>query len=262
MKLLLAHMNAIAVCVMMFAGNVCAQDKSLFEKAEFIDGRDTLRYRVLYPEGYVKGKQYPLVLFLHGGGERGRDNQAQLQHGVNRFLEPYSRARFKCIVIAPQCPPGQSWNSMEANRSVTPIERTFDYKRPEPRPLQMSIALLRKFISEGAVNRKQVYITGLSMGGMGTFEAVGRYPELFKAAASVCGGGDAAAYGPRQAKVDFWIFHGTDDDVVDVKYSRQMADRLKALKNPVKYSEYPNVKHDSWVNAYAEPEFLTWMFRK
>ena len=100
------------------------------------------------------------------------------------------------------------------------------------------------------------------MGGMGTFEAVQRFPKLFAAAAPVCGGGNAQAYKKKQAKIPFWIFHGDVDGVVKVEHSREMNKRLQELNANVKYSEYPGVNHNSWENAYAESEFLSWMFSK
>lgn len=98
------------------------------------------------------------------------------------------------------------------------------------------------------------------MGGMGTFESVYRYPELYAAALPICGGGDAKSYDKRVKKTAFWIFHGADDAVVDVKLSREMLAKLKSLKVENKYSEYPGVNHNSWDNAFAEPAFLSWMF--
>ena len=120
--------------------------------------------------------------------------------------------------------------------------------------------LVRRIATDEAVDRSRVYITGLSMGGMGAFEAVYRYPDLFAAALPICGGGDLRAYDRRVRKTAFWVFHGTDDAVVDVALSRDMHAKLKALKVKTKYTEYPGVNHNSWDNAFAEPGFLEWMF--
>ncbi|MBL7748170.1 MAG: phospholipase, partial [Chitinophagaceae bacterium] len=107
---------------------------------------------------------------------------------------------------------------------------------------------------------KKCYITGLSMGGMGTFELVYRFPKLFAAAMPICGGGDAIHYDKRVKKVSFWVFHGAVDAVVSVKESIAMVNKLKELKAAVTYTEYPDVNHNSWDNAFAEPTFLSWMF--
>lgn len=242
--------------------HLSAQDLSLFEKRTYVheDGR-TLPYRILYPENYDSSKEYPLVLFLHGAGERGDDNEKQLVHGVKTFLEPAHRTQFPCIVIAPQCPAEDYWSSVKVDRSNYPVGLDFDYAAyEETESLEMAIELTKKIMKEEAVDKDRVYITGLSMGGMGTFEAVYRYPKLFAAAAPVCGGGDADAYKKRHARIPFWIFHGEEDGVVEVEESRKMYKRLKALGAEVKYTEYPGVNHNSWENAYQEEEFLSWLF--
>lgn len=251
--------------VVLFSSNeqTLAQDLSLFEKKEFRGPNgDTLRYRILFPENYDNKKKYPLVLFLHGSGERGYDNEKQLLHGMKMFVEPANRKKYACIVIAPQCPADASWNSSKANREVTPILREFNYMNDITKPLHLAIELTKSIRALEGVDKKKVFICGLSNGGMGTFEAVYRYPELFKAAAPICGGGDTKSYSKAQAKVDFWVFHGDNDPTVDVKYSREMVARLKELKATVKYTEYPGVGHDSWNNAFAEPDFLPWLLGK
>lgn len=253
---------SLVVLMLSFFTSVFSQDLSLFEKKMFISGNDTLRYRLLLPENFDKTKKYPLVLFLHGAGERGSDNEKQLVHGMPKFVDAQNRKNFQCIVIAPQCPLNQSWNSAKTNRDVRPFVREFNYNNPIPKPLQLAIDLTNSIIDEGSVDKKKVVVAGLSMGGMGTFEAVGRFPKMFAAAAPICGGGDTKFYSRKQAKVDFWIFHGAVDGTVDAKYSREMFARLKELKANVKYSEYPGVDHNSWDNAFAEPEFLPWLMGK
>ncbi len=138
----------------------------------------------------------------------------------------------------------------------------FDDARPSNTPLVSSVEVVQKMIKEEGVDKKRVYITGLSMEGMGTFEAVYKNPKLFAAALPICGGGDTKSYDTRVKKIPFWVFHGAVDASVDVKYSREMVEKLKALTVQVKYSEYPGVNHNSWDNAFAEPEFLSWMFSK
>ncbi|GJM32214.1 MAG: phospholipase [Saprospiraceae bacterium] len=238
-----------------------AQDFSLFEKKEFIgeDGQ-RLPYRVLYPENYDASKKYPLVLFLHGAGERGDDNEKQLVHGVKVFLEAGNRSQFPCIVIAPQCPEDDYWASVKVDRSHYPVGLDFNYDYPITKALKLVIELTKNIIKTEAVDKKRVYITGLSMGGMGTLEANYRFPRLFAAVAAVCGGADVKAYKKKHAKVPIWLFHGDVDGVVDVENSRKMYARLQALKANVKYTEYAGVNHNSWENAYAEEALLGWMF--
>lgn len=254
-------MIVVVIALISFSSTI-AQDIPAFEKRVYVEGKDTLRYRILFPENYDRAKHYPVVLFLHGAGERGNDNIKQLTHGMNLFADPANRSKYPVIVIAPQCPENQSWNSMKANRDVMPIAREFNYKAPIPRPLELAINLTKRVVKEEKANKKMVFISGLSMGGMGTFEAVGRFPKMFKAAAPICGGGDKSYYSKSQAKVAFWIFHGDADKTVDVKYSREMYARLQELKANVKYTEYPGVGHNSWTNAFAEPEFLPWLLNR
>lgn len=257
-------MRTFLICFLMtLSASLSAQDVSLFEAKiyEASDGH-ALPYRILWPENYEPDQEYPLVLFLHGAGERGNDNQAQLKHGVRRFLEPKAREQHPCIVIAPQCAEGDYWSVVARDEASNPYRLVFDYNLPITASLQAAMELVREVIRREGVDKDRVYLTGLSMGGMGTFEAVYRFPKLFAAAAPVCGGGQPEAYRKQHAKVPFWIFHGDEDPVVDVALSRAMHQRLQALGADVTYSEYPGVKHNSWDNAYAEPELLEWMFSK
>lgn len=232
-----------------------------YERKEFkfAEGQ-VLPYRILYPENYDPKKKYPMILFLHGAGERGKDNEKQLIHGSRLFLNAENRKNFPAIVVFPQCPEESFWGTVNVDRSKQPIKLDFAYGSAPVWPQAAANALVRSLIKEGSVDDKRVYITGLSMGGMGTFESVYRNPDLYAAALPICGGGDPNSYSKKQAKIPFWVFHGAADAVVDVKLSRDMVERLKALKATVKYSEYPGVNHNSWDNAFAEPEYLKWMF--
>lgn len=243
-----------------FTFPVLAQD-SLYQKKIFNASNGlALPYRILLPEDYNPQKKYPLVLFLHGAGERGNDNEKQLVHGAKLFLTDANRKNFPAIVVAPQCPTDNYWGSVTVDRNTSPFTLSFDYSRAETTALNAAIELVKKLITEESVDKKRVYITGLSMGGMGTFEAVFRYPKLFAGAAPICGGGDAARYTKQAAKIPFWIFHGDQDAVVSVKESHAMAAKLKSLKAIVKYTEYGGVNHNSWDNAFAEPDFMKWLF--
>jgi predicted peptidase len=243
--------------------NLFAQDLNQYEKKVYASASgQQLPYRILYPENYDRTKKYPLILVLHGGGERGNDNEKQLTHGAKLFLTEENRKNFPAIVIFPQCPTESYWGNVQIDRSTSPITLTFDYSKPETVALQSAIALVKEVIKEEGVDKKRIYITGLSMGGMGTFEAVYRNPKLFAAATPICGGGDVARYDKRVAKIPFRVFHGSVDAVVDVKESQKMVEKLKTLKASVYYTEYPNVNHNSWDNAFAESDFLSWMFSK
>ncbi|MBX2900028.1 MAG: prolyl oligopeptidase family serine peptidase [Cyclobacteriaceae bacterium] len=237
-----------------------AQDLELFQKLEFNASNGlNLPYRLLLPEKLEAGKKYPVILLLHGAGERGSDNEKQLVHGAKLFATEENRKNFPAIVIAPQCPAEGYWASVLVDRATNPFGLSFDYSRPITQPLEAAIELVKKILKEQPADKSRVYITGLSMGGMGTFEAIYRFPKLFAAAAPICGGGDTKLYSRQAAKVPFWIFHGDADAVIDVKESRAMVEKLKSLQAKVKYTEYGGVNHNSWDNAFAEPDFLKWL---
>jgi predicted peptidase len=228
---------------------------------KFEEGK-ILPYRILYPENYDKAKKYPIVLVLHGGGERGSDNEKQLMHGAKLFSSPETRKNFPAIVVFPQCSADAYWANTKIDRSKQPLKIEFNYTDAAQWPLAASVALVNKLIETEGGDKSRVYVTGLSMGGMGTFEAVFRNPDLFAAALPICGGGEVNLYDKRVTKTPFWVFHGAVDAVVDVKLSQEMVAKLKSLKAEVKYSEYPGVNHNSWDNAFAESEYLKWMFSK
>ncbi|HET9052542.1 MAG TPA: prolyl oligopeptidase family serine peptidase, partial [Cyclobacteriaceae bacterium] len=257
------HHFLIIGFILFTAGMANAQDLTSFKKENYISSTGlTLPYRILYPQHYDKTQKYPVVLFLHGAGERGNNNESQLVHGAKLFTDPENRKAYPAIVIFPQCPEDGYWASVEVNRNTSPFALGFDYTRPVTPALQAAIELVRKIIITEGVDKSRVYITGLSMGGMGTFEAVYRYPELFAAAAPICGGADVDAYDKRVSGIPFRVFHGAKDAVVDVKHSQAVVEKLKALQAHVEYTEYPEVNHNSWDNAFAEPDFLSWLFSK
>ena len=250
----------LPVILLLLCSAVYAQDLGLFQKKTFaFNGRD-LQYRILFPENYDAGKKYPLVLFLHGAGERGGDNEKQLTHGAKLFLADSNRKKFPAIVIFPQCPTDSSWGSLKVDRTKTPYSFSFDYTMPQTWAMQAVINMVKQVATTEKVDKKRIYISGLSMGGFGTFEAVYQYPTLFAAALPICGGGDTAHYDKRVKDIPYWVFHGDADAVVNVENSRAMVRKLEALKVKVKYTEYPGVNHNSWDNAFAEPTYLNWMF--
>ncbi|MBX2965536.1 MAG: prolyl oligopeptidase family serine peptidase [Cyclobacteriaceae bacterium] len=251
----------IAVCCLMLPAT--AQDTTAFKAETFTSSADhVLPYRILYPDDYKKGKKYPVVLFLHGAGERGDNNVSQLIHGSKLFANAENRKKFPAIVIFPQCAKESYWSAVEVDRTQTPFTLAFDYTKPITPPLQAAIELLQRIIQQGSVDQSRIYITGLSMGGMGTFEAVYRYPNLFAAAMPICGGADLNAYDERVVKVPFRVFHGADDAVVSVDQSQKIVEKLKTLNVAVEYIEYPGVNHNSWDKAFAEPDYLSWMFSR
>lgn len=214
----------------------------------------TLPYRLLTPKNYDVKKKYPLVIFFHGAGERGTDNRNQLLHGTSLYLQSDNRESFPCFVIAPQCPNNQQWVDMPwgADSGTQP-------KEPSA-AMALALGIIDALPKEFSIDADRLYVTGLSMGGYATWDCLTRFPDKFAAAAPVCGGGDEKAVTPTAAKVPVWAFHSEDDPVVKVKRTRNMIAALRAAGGNPHYFEYFGLGHGSWNKAYAEKEFLPWMF--
>ncbi|MCB9080101.1 MAG: alpha/beta hydrolase fold domain-containing protein [Lewinellaceae bacterium] len=247
----------------LLASSAWAQNVNLeaYQRRTFTDANgDTLRYRLLYPENYDCSRTYPLVVFLHGSGERGTDNTAQLVHGASLFLDPATRRNFPAFVLFPQCPTTDSWAQVNQYREEGDTHWDFPLSQNPNPALRQVMELLDLLPRELCIDAQRIYLGGLSMGGMGTFELLARWPDCFAAAFPICGGGNpllAPLYGPT---TKMWVFHGAKDQVVPVDLSKEMVKALKRTGADVRYTEYPNVNHDSWTNAFAEPELLTWLF--
>jgi predicted peptidase len=226
----------------------------LLEKRTYTDpAGKTLLYRLLKPEGYDPAKKYPLVIFLHGAGERGNDNEAQLKHGVKEFVKSDVRKKYPCFLIAPQCPTRQVWAGLEGGfgshkQAAKPSE-----------PGRLVLELIGAMQKEYSIDPNRIYLTGLSMGGYGTWDLLARRPKLFAAGAPVCGGGDEST-AEKIANIPIWVFHGDKDTSVPVARSRTMVEALKKAGGHPKYTEYPGVGHNSWDKAYADPELMKWLF--
>lgn len=241
--------------------NVYSQQVAEFHPRIYInEKRDTLLYQLLKPEIGLGEKKLPLVIFLHGAGERGTDNQKQLGNGSFLFTNVENQKKFPAYVVFPQCPEEDYWASAKVDRSQMPLRLDFDYTRPLTKSLQLVASLIEELKRNESIDANRIYIAGLSMGGMGTFELVHHYPSLFAAAIPICGGGDTSLFDKKAAKIPMWIFHGDADGVVEVKYSRMMVDRIKKYNEEIKYTEYKNVNHNSWDYAFKEPDFLRWLF--
>jgi predicted peptidase len=214
----------------------------------------TLPYRLWKPAHYDSLRSCPLILFLHGAGERGDDNEAQLKNDefLNLVLDPQHPA----ILVAPQCPKDQWWSQIEFDRS-----RPQGFS-PEPtEPMRLTMELLDSLEKELRIDPARRYVTGLSMGGFGTIDLLMRRPGYFAAAVPICGGGDSSR-ASLIADVAIWVFHGAQDPVVPVERSRCVVEALKRIGAPVRYTEYPDVGHDAWKKAYLEPELRPWLFQQ
>lgn len=213
----------------------------------------SLNYRIHLPEKTEAGKKYPLILLLHGAGERGDDNQKQLKYGTANLLDYSIKNNQPAIIVVPQCPAGQQWvNVPWTGDSHTMPEKPSD-------PMQLVMELLQKIIKEQPVDPDRIYVTGMSMGGFGTWDILQRNPELFAAAVPICGGGDPA-YANAIKNIPVWVFHGDIDPTVQTKRSREMVHALKQAGGHPRYTEYPNTKHNSWTPTYANTDVLKWLF--
>jgi predicted peptidase len=214
----------------------------------------SLPYRLFVPDDYDPQQAYPLILFLHGAGERGSDNEAQLRYPeVLRLMADGARP---CFFVAPQCPRRQKW-----------VDAPWDFRRPlkmprEPSaPMRLAVELLAVLEGEYRIDPRRRYVTGLSMGGFGAFDLLARRPHHFAAAVAVCGGIDESL-AERIAHVPTWLFHGGRDCTVPVACSRTAVKALQAAGGEPKYTEYAEMDHDVWRRAYIEPELGDWLFRQ
>ena len=220
-------------------------------------GGTTYRYVVYVPADWTSDKTWPIILFLHGAGERGDGGLAQSNIGLPSSIRKYPD-RFPAVVVMPQCRTGRWW--------------------PEPEMEAQALAALDAATKEFNGDPQRTYLTGLSMGGYGSWDLASKYPERFAAVAVVCGGVrlppnlarlrgtaqpvDEDPYEPVAKKVaamPIWVFHGGADPIVPVSESQNMVKALKLLNADVRYTEYPGVGHNSWEKAYDEPEFPVWL---
>ena len=219
------------------------------------EGVGRLPYRMYSPKPVERETLYPLVVFLHGAGERGAENAAQLKHGIGsivKFMEQFDKPAF---VIAPQVADGQQWvdTPWSDNAHVLPQNPSSS--------MSLLLSLIDTLNQTLPIDRSRIYITGISMGGYGTWDLLMRRPNEFAAAIPICGGGDETrAHLIRDIPV--WAFHGGDDQVVKTDRSRNMIKALEEVSGRPRYTEYPGVGHDSWTSTYANPEVLRWLFEQ
>ncbi|MCX6641789.1 MAG: alpha/beta hydrolase-fold protein [Candidatus Bathyarchaeota archaeon] len=191
-----------------------------------------IKYLLYLPKTYHSDQttRWPLLFFLHGAGERGDDLQLVKMHGPPKMLEAGKELPF--IVVSPQVPTNERW-------------------LPD-----LVVSLLKDIFQKYRVDEDRVYLTGLSMGGYGTWETAMKYPELFAAIAPICGGGDPyTAWKIRHTPT--WIFHGAKDPVVSIRNSEVMNDALTQFRN-VQFTVYPEAEHDSWTETYSNDELYRW----
>ena len=192
-----------------------------------------MNYLLYLPKDYDSQEKWPLVVFLHGAGERGSDVNAVKKHGPPKLIE--AGQAIPAIVLSPQCPDRGFW---------------------QPAALAK---LIEEISGKTKVDPDRVYLTGLSMGGYGTFALSAAHPEKFAAIAPICGGGDPKT-ADRIKGLPAWVFHGAKDNVVTLDNSQKMVDALKALNADVQFTVYPEAEHDSWTETYANPKVWEGLF--
>jgi len=253
--------NVMLVALLGLSGSASASAARTSETG-FLDRTVTVnqviyRYQVYVPNNWTKNEKWPVILFLHGAGERGDDGLVQTEVGIGTAIRRYS-ARFPAVIVFPQCRKTRWW--------------------PEEEMEAQAMAALTQSVKEFNGDLQRVYLTGISMGGYGTWSLASKNPGKFAAIAPVCGGIRPPAlravpaatpvpegkdpYRTAAEKIGqtpVWIFHGSADPAVPTDESRKMNEALKAAGGNVKYTEYEGVGHNSWDRAYAEPELMTWM---
>jgi predicted peptidase len=217
------------------------------------NSNERMPYIVMKPSDWNAKKKYPLLVFLHGAGERGDDNQNQLKWG-REWMEQ-AVTQYQAVVVAPQCPGDCRWVEVDWGLPAhdMPVEMS--------RPMHLLFGLLPGIEKELSIDPARRYIGGLSMGGYGAWDALCRQPGYFAAGVPICGGADEKQ-AKAIARIPVWVFHGAADGVVPVIRAQHMVEALKKAGGIPKYSEYPGVDHFSWVNAFADPELLKWLFQQ
>lgn len=196
-----------------------------------------LDYLLYLPDGYDQKEAWPLLVFLHGAGERGDDLALVKKHGPPKLVE--AGKSFPFIVVSPQCPSGQWWST-----------KTLELK-----------TLIDHVCDELKVDENRIYLTGLSMGGFGTWSLAAYAPDRFAAIAPICGGGEILATRALR-KMPIWVFHGAKDPVIPIERSEVMVNALKRAGSDVKFTVYPEALHDSWTETYDNPEFYAWLLEQ
>ena len=218
----------------------------------------TMGYRLYVPADYDAAEMYPLVLFLHGAGERGDNNTAQLTVGLPRMFDDADSPIYEAIVIAPQCPADEQWVDTpweDGNYSTADV--------PESNAMQTALAILDKVCASYNVNKHRLYVTGLSMGGFGTWDVLTRHGDRFAAGMPLCGGGDPS-HARILAKIPIRIFHDRNDGTVPVEASAQMYKAIKRVSDPdnmlVSFKIMTGYGHAIWDAVYSDRENIDWLF--
>ncbi|HKZ36739.1 MAG TPA: hypothetical protein VJ184_03745 [Chryseolinea sp.] len=217
-----------------FGQDVLAKD---YEARTFVNAKgDTMRYQFMKPLDYDPQKKYPLVLCLHHGGTHGTDNVSQLGADPAPFLSSNIN-KYPAFYLMPQCPQGLGWANIDA----------------------AIFEIIQELEDEFEIDEKRRYVMGISGGGYGSWHFISARPEMFAAAIPICGGGDPK-FVSKIANVPVWAFHGEEDKLVPVRFSREMIDGMKREGGNPKYTEFPDAGHNIWGQVVTTPGLMDWLF--
>lgn len=227
----------------------------VFKKKEITRDGYTLKYRLYIPTNYDCGEKYPLMVFLHGAGERGDDNEAQLKNGLQLMFNDITSPVYDSVIIVPQCTEGEQWvNAAWADYTYS-VAAT-----PESRALEMVCAAIDEVRDFCNIDDDRIYITGLSMGGFGTWDMLSRHGSKFAAGMPICGGGDVR-YARLLKRIPIRTFHGSADDAVPVRATRAMYAAIKREGGEnINYTEFEGCGHNVWDMVYSNRENIDWLY--
>lgn len=231
--------------------------EAVFKKETYTKNGYTMPFRLYIPKNYDCGVMYPVVIFLHGAGERGTDNELQLKVGIQKIFDNTDSPIYDSIVIAPQCPNDKQWVYApwaNGNYSTAVVG--------ESREIEAVLDILDSIIELYNVDEDRVYVTGLSMGGFGTWDLLMRHGARFAAGIPVCGGGDPD-YAKKLRRIPIRTFHGSDDGAVPVTGTRIMyASITKEGGENISYTEFDGCGHNVWDKVYSDEDNITWLFEQ
>ncbi len=235
---------------LLLAKRITVAQREIFLPRIYQNSRgEALPYRFFIPQNYDKRKNYPLVLWLHGGAGRGNDNLKQISGGntIGSHVWTLSENQSKnsCFVAAPQCPDNELW-------------ATLDTAKPT-KQMRLVLELLQSVQRTFSLDAQRFYVAGQSMGGFGSWSIISQHPEMFAAAIPVCGGGDERE-APKLTRTSIWAFHGEKDAAVSVERSRKMIEAIRRAGGMPKYTEYKGADHVIWDRVFSEPDLLPWAF--
>lgn len=231
-----------------FARPVRAEDRGFLNRTYKDANGKEYQYVLFVPHDYKGDKPSPLILFLHGAGEREGGKKAPVEVGIGPAIKKLGEEHFRFFVLIPRCGanPGK------------PIPANWGADGPDA---QRALAMLDEVQKDYKIDAKRIYLSGLSMGGFGTWSLAAKYPDRWAAIVPICGGGKPAD-AEKIKDIPCWCFHGADDPTVPAARSREMVEALKKAGGHPKYDEYPGVQHNSWDRAYATRELYEWLLQQ